>query len=534
MKNVCNKGGKMSARKMAGLLLCGWFAGFLFLARAEDVILRVPDVDVFGYREEENENVNLEPSKTVITRERIEESGAETLVELLKKESPGIFVTERGVMGYGIGPGSAGGLTIRGSQSWQRFLMLIDGRPEMMGVYGHPVNDSYFLENVERVEIIQGPISVRYGNASVSGAINIITRKRISPGFETKTGASFGSWSTSKENISHGGMSGKTDYYVTGFNASTDGPRENSEAESKGGSLHLGRDLGKSFYLSLDGRSALMNNEDPGTRAEVSYVENRGEEIEKYSYINRNNIDLTLHHKTERSKGLLKFYRSYGKHKIRNGGVLPVMGTTVPNRYWFDSWDAISGVLVEETLDMDKGWLLTLGGDFREYSGDLSITTPAPYISAFAPTDPAKLSQTEYSGYALLEKSMLRGNLVAASGIRLQKHEAFDAENVPAFSIKVIPWNKGKMQVSAAKGWRAPTLAERYVVAQKNSSVEAENLWNYEWGFSQEVFSWMDAEINTFYQKGTNFIQAEGTPAVYYNTGSFVHKGAESILSFHS
>ncbi|MEG1573704.1 MAG: hypothetical protein RR341_01325, partial [Bacteroidales bacterium] len=60
------------------------------------------------------------------------------LVSALSKKVPGMFATERGILGYGISAGSAGKVTLRGvGGNNNGVLFLIDGEPQWVGIYGH-------------------------------------------------------------------------------------------------------------------------------------------------------------------------------------------------------------------------------------------------------------------------------------------------------------------------------------------------------------------------------------------------------------
>lgn len=56
---------------------------------------------------------------------------------------PGLFVTTRGVLGYGLSTGAAGAIKMRGIGGMADMLVLIDGLPQYAGLYGHPLADTY-------------------------------------------------------------------------------------------------------------------------------------------------------------------------------------------------------------------------------------------------------------------------------------------------------------------------------------------------------------------------------------------------------
>jgi len=112
---------------------------------------------------------------SLITKSDLLESGESSVLRIISERVPGVFVTERGVLGYGVGNGAAGGISIRGNGGSlnTEVLVLTDGRPQMMGLMGHPLPDTYVNSGVERVEIIRGPASLMHGTNAMGGVINL-------------------------------------------------------------------------------------------------------------------------------------------------------------------------------------------------------------------------------------------------------------------------------------------------------------------------------------------------------------------------
>jgi vitamin B12 transporter len=107
---------------------------------------------------------------TVIDRMTIEERGYTSLVDALAAV-PGLRVAQTG------GPGSQASVFIRGTNS-NHVLVLRDGVPindpgDPGGAFNFGVDT---LEDVERIEIVRGPMSSAYGSGAIGGVINLITR----------------------------------------------------------------------------------------------------------------------------------------------------------------------------------------------------------------------------------------------------------------------------------------------------------------------------------------------------------------------
>src|SRR5690606_38217082 len=57
---------------------------------------------------------NLPMSISVVTESQIGARKDNSLLPLLDEEVPGLFITQRGIMGYGVAGGAAGAMSIRG------------------------------------------------------------------------------------------------------------------------------------------------------------------------------------------------------------------------------------------------------------------------------------------------------------------------------------------------------------------------------------------------------------------------------------
>lgn len=113
---------------------------------------------------------------TVITRAEMQRRGDNTLTDALSTV-PGLRVSQSG------GPGGNASVFIRGTNS-DAVLVLRDGMPlndsaDSSGAFNFGVDT---LADVERIEVIRGPMAALYGSGAIGGVINIITRRGHRPG----------------------------------------------------------------------------------------------------------------------------------------------------------------------------------------------------------------------------------------------------------------------------------------------------------------------------------------------------------------
>jgi outer membrane receptor protein involved in Fe transport len=106
---------------------------------------------------------------TVFARADVERSGARDVGELVE-DAAGVVVTRRG------GPGSPAHASIRGGSANQ-VLVLVDGVPINEPITGNADLSAVPLEAVERVTVLRGAQSARYGGQALSGVIAVETRR---------------------------------------------------------------------------------------------------------------------------------------------------------------------------------------------------------------------------------------------------------------------------------------------------------------------------------------------------------------------
>ena len=146
---------------------------------------------------------------TVIDRQTIEERGYLTLTDALSAV-PGIRVSQSG------GPGGNASVFVRGTNSNQ-VLVLRDGMPlndaaDSSGAFNFGVDT---LADVERIEVIRGPMAALYGSGAIGGVINLISRQGHEPGLHL-TGELAGGFPKQIEgNANASGIQGPFDYSAT-------------------------------------------------------------------------------------------------------------------------------------------------------------------------------------------------------------------------------------------------------------------------------------------------------------------------------
>ena len=109
--------------------------------------------------------------KTIITKEDIEKKQAKSVEDIIFSET-GVSRTVDAMGRVGV--------SIRGAEP-RHTLILVDGQPVLgdLAKYSGAADEVMRLgtENVERIEIVQGAASSKYGSDAIGGVVNIITKK---------------------------------------------------------------------------------------------------------------------------------------------------------------------------------------------------------------------------------------------------------------------------------------------------------------------------------------------------------------------
>ena len=146
---------------------------------------------------------------TVLTQADFAAQGDTTLAQALANV-PGLTLAQSG------GPGNAASVFMRGANS-EDVLVLVDGVPvndpsEANGAFNFGV---YTLADVERVEIVRGPMSGLYGGGAIGGVINIITRRGTRPA-QASISLAGGFPAQGQASASVSGVAGRFDYALSG------------------------------------------------------------------------------------------------------------------------------------------------------------------------------------------------------------------------------------------------------------------------------------------------------------------------------
>ena len=478
------------------------------------------EVVVTGTRNETDVR-HLSQTVSVVSRPVIEQSMQPSLLPVLTEQVPGLFVTERGVMGYGVSGGAAGGISLRGlSGGSARLMVLIDGHPQYAGIFGHPISDAYQSLLADRVEVLRGPASVLYGSNAMGGVINIVTRKMHEDGVRTDLHAGYGSYNTLETELTNRIRKGRFNSVVSGSYNRTDGHRADMGFEQYGGYAKLGYDLTDNWNMYADVNVTHFNASYPGP---VSAPLVDGDQR-----ITRGVTSFALSNNYEKTSGAVSFFYNWGDHWI-NDGYTPSAGETSQDGR-FNSNDNMMGVSLYQSTQFFKGNRITFGFDWFRYGGK-AWTDYVSGEDAGTSSDLVDKHEDEVAGYVDFRQDIWSW-LTLNAGLRVDHHSRVGTEWVPQAGLAFHLPHAIELKASATKGFRYPILREMYMFPPQNPDLQPESMWNYEIALSQTL---LDGRfrygVNVFYIDGKNLIvtlpNPNGTGMLNQNSGTIYNSGVE-------
>jgi iron complex outermembrane receptor protein len=388
-----------------GLVLVFGFNGSPALAAEGEEVPILHEVIVTATRQEE-EIRKIPANATVITEKDIENSNANTVVDLLRVEE-GIIVRDL------LGNGKTAQVDLRGFGETGPFntLVLVDGRRvneiDLSGVDWTQIP----LDQIERVEIVRGSGGVLYGDNAVGGVINIIT-KTPAQKLAARLGTSTGSYGRNRGEVSVSGGIGNVLASLSSSYDATNGYRDNGESRIRDGGAKIVYDMTDSLSVTIAGSHHHDDFGLPGSLSETELETNRrstnnpldnAETTDRYVKLgtdwdlgDRGKIIADLSYRDRENKDAFVSFSSASDRDTMTWGVTP--------RY---IWE---GDLADHENTLIAG-LDIFGSDLE---ADFFFGTP------LAPSGFSQIEKNSYGFYANTELS-LSDNLIFSLGARHER-----------------------------------------------------------------------------------------------------------------
>jgi len=456
----------------------------------------------------------------VINSTTIENSTETNMLPVLQNHVPGMFVTERGLAGYGVSGGAAGSVNIRGVGGGNKVLFLIDGQPQWAGVFGHSLPDTYVTNDIQRVEVVSGPSSLLYGSGAMGGSVNLITQRANQEGFYGSLRAMAGSYGSMKYGAKAGYKHGGWRALLAASYESTDGNRKGMDYWLSNQFASLSYELSKHWEAGAN----LMLTE---TKADNPGSVELPQPLEMWAKVFRTTASIYVKNHYTISSGGIQAYYNWGKHKIDDG-----LSNGQPRSYLFNSKDFNMGITAYQTLKPWNGNDLSVGIDFKHWGGEAwnsekSDGSESPIVDKHV---------NEIAGYAMMQQAFWNERLSLNAGVRLEHSSQFGNEWVPQAGFVFRPLASNRVKFNYGRGFRSPNIRELYMYAPRNPELQPERMDNFE----IELRQWLlEGKLNMglalYYINGDNLIQTvriDGSPK-NINTGKFINKGFEFDVAYN-
>lgn len=404
-------------------------------------------------------------------------------------------------------------------------MVLIDGHPQYAGIFGHPIADAYQSLIAEKIEVIKGPASVLYGSNAMGGVINIVTRKMETEGIKTHAHAGYGSYNTLETELTNRIKWEKLESVVGVSYNRTDGHRANMDFEQLSGYGKIGFQIDEKWRLRADVNVTHFNASCPGpTSAPLEEGDQR---------ITRGVTSFTLENSYNKTSGALSLFYNWGKHWI-NDGYTPSNGET-PQDGRFNSKDNMMGASAYQSISFFNGNRVTVGIDWFRYGGK-AWTKYVKGEKEGSKTDLVDKHENEWAVYADFRQDLSYW-LTINIGARADHHSRIGTEIVPQSGLAFHVPRDIEIKVSAAKGFRYPTLREMYMFPPQNPDLKPESMWNFEISIAQHLIdSRLTYGANIFFIDGENIIETlpnpNGSGRLNQNSGKIKNCGFETQASY--
>lgn len=499
-------------------------SGVIASAQVKERNLDLDELVVTGQYEVNSLSKSVQKVK-VIDAKRIEQQGAFTLQHVLTNEL-NIRIIQDPILGSGIQLQGIGGNNIK---------ILVDGVPVVGRENGSIDLSQINLANVERIEFVEGPMSVNYGTDALGGVINIITKKQ----------------QAEKKNFRFGSYAESIGQYNYDLNA-------NYSKAKYGAQASFGRNFFKGFSEDPNSRMKLWK---PRTQynAELSLskfinngslrwtnqyfqekVTDRGEPtidwtqataLDRYYYTNRfsSSFFFEKKHDGKRNMNVLASYNFYERRF---------------NTYYKDLVQQTEQI-VPSTSENDSSRFHQLMS--RGTYANVAFSKKMNYQMGYEVNQELAIGEriegerqymADYNVFASAELKPIN-RLLVRPAFRAIYHSKFSAPFVPSIHLKYDLSESTVMRASYARGFRAPSLKELYLQfvdashnLKGNTNLSSETSNNiqigltYTYKLESRVFRF---EPNLFYNKINGLIELARTGSG--NTVSYQYVNINSYSS---
>ena len=462
---------------------------------------------------------------SVIGTPQLENRTSVNILPAVMEQVPGLFVTNRGMMGYSVSTGGSGAIKMRGIGGTPNtdVLVLIDGLPQYAGLYGHPIADSYQSMTAERVEVVRGPASLFYGSNAMGGVLNIVTKHPHSDTIMTHLHLRGGSYYTIDAGA-HNQIKKNRFTSTLAFNYNrTDGHRDNMKFTQYNGTARIAYELNKNWTMTAAGNVSFFSTANPGT-TEAPIEDGQYDILRGMASLSAENKYADVRFPTS---GAIRIYYNGGKHKIDEGHA----PEAEPAASTYMHTDFLAGLSAYQTTTFSHGNRTTFGFDYQHFGGHAWNT----FNNGSPDAEIIRKTQYELAIYADFSQEVTSWFALDA-GARIDWHSEAGLAYAPQGGVIFTLPKKAQIKALASRGFRNPTIRELYMYKPANSKLNPVSLWNYEIAYKQRMLNnRISLGVNVFYLHAKDNIETrmvDGKP-LNVNSGELRNAGVEAEISYN-
>lgn len=472
---------------------------------------------------------------TIIDKEKIEKMAAVNLTDVLQNET-NIRLSQDGVLGSSM--------SVQG-MSGENVKILIDG-VAVIGRQDGSVDISQLnLNDVERIEIIEGPMSVNYGTNALAGVVNIITKKPTNNRMNIQANSYYENIGKYNFDGTISNSFGKHSYSITGGRNYFDGWKESDpmfkENERIADTTRFKTWKPKEQYFGRFKYQYATKN----TTATYTFsafdekITNRG--LPRAPYLETAFDD---YYNTLRLDNAIQLKTKFKKQKHWNFLASYNYFERIKNTY-FKDLTTLDEVLTNNLSDQDTSSfdLITVRTSFSNANDSIKLNYQLGIDLNKETAEGARISGEseqigDYAAFASVEYKPFR-NTVLRPGLRYSYNTEYESPLTPSLNIKQSI-KKINVRASYARGFRAPSLKELYfnfvdinhnIVGNNSLTAETSNNYILAVNYTKLIKSYLiKMEVSSFYNQIDNLIslaQTSGTEYTYVNIGDFSTHGAQ-------
>lgn len=477
----------------------------------------------------------------VIDREKIRQMGAVNLQDVLSNQL-NVRLQMDNILGAGMSLQGISGENVK---------ILLDGVPLIGRLNGNIDLSQINLANVERIEFIEGPLSVQYGTNALAGTINIITKHAEQKRYRIGATAYYESigtyqftgeaaFSIKKHSIQ---LSGGR-YYFDGWNP-TDAPfffpkdhiADSTRYKQWKPKEQYFADFSYSYTyrrMNIGFRSALFDEKITNRGyPRAPYAENTFDDYYDTRRVD-NHLSVSAKLSGSWSVNALAAYNNYSRVK-----------KTV-----YKDLTTLSETLSANSADQDTSRfsLLMSRASFVNSRPAAKLHYELGYDVSYESASGKRInSQVQGMGdYALYVTGEYKPSqkLVLKPGLRYAYNTVYATPLIPSFNLKWALNSRHTLRASYARGFRAPTLKELYftfvdinhnIVGNTGLRSEQSNNFSLAYAYRTTVERCrVKLDLNAFYNGISNLITLAQTSAAeysYVNIGYYKTVGAQLSYS---